>query len=283
MKKLGFGAKLASLFGFRKEISEEFYEDLEDTLIEGDFGSVNAMAVSDAVRAAKPKTKDDFHKLVYDSLKDKIQGFDFDPDPNRISLVLVLGVNGVGKTTTIAKLAAYYKDRGFKPLLVAGDTFRAGAIDQLEIHSQRLGVRLVKQSSGSDPGAVVFDAIASARAKGENLILCDTAGRMHNKENLVNELKKIDKIISAKLSDGLCTRFLTIDSTTGQNSISQATLFGQAVHIDALLLTKTDSLSKAGALFQIGLPIAFTTSGESYKDIEKFNKDSFIEAILGQN
>jgi fused signal recognition particle receptor len=171
-------------------------------------------------------------------------------------------------------------------MLAAADTFRAAAIDQLEVHAQRLGCRLVKQSSGSDPGSVVYDAITSAKARGEHLILVDTAGRMHNKENLLRELSKIDKIVQGRgVEPSHYMKFLVIDSTTGQNGISQADLFNQAVKLDALILSKYDSLAKGGALVQIGekfdIPIAFVGTGESYADMHPFDKDEFLNSLVG--
>jgi len=179
-----------------------------------------------------------------------------------------------------------YMNQGYSVLLAAADTFRAAAIDQLEVHAQRLGCRLVKQKPGSDPGSVVYDAITSAQARGEHLILVDTAGRMHNKENLLRELSKIDKIVQGRGIDSEhYMRFLVIDSTTGQNGISQADLFNQAVKLDALILSKYDSLAKGGALVQIGekfdIPIAFVGTGETYADMHPFDKDEFVDSLVG--
>ena len=198
-----------------------------------------------------------------------------------LNVYLILGVNGVGKTTTIAKLASYYSKKNYKVVLSAGDTFRAGAIEQLDLHAKRTNTRIVKQESGSDPGAVVYDAISSAFAKGDNLILCDTAGRMHNKENLMKELQKTDKIIKNRIKEQNYKKILVLDATTGQNSISQANLFNQFIGIDALILTKYDSMSKAGALLQIGIPVAFIGTGEKYEDIQIFDKDKFLSTLAG--
>lgn len=281
MKKTGFGAKLASLFGFRKTLDEKFYEDLEDMLIEGDFGARNAYDISTMVEEQKPKTEEEFLSLVRSALDEKITQTDLTPDPSKLSVYLVLGVNGVGKTTSIAKMAKYYKDRNYKVVLAAADTFRAAAIDQLELHSSRTGVRIVRQENGSDPGAVIYDAISSAQAKGDNLILCDTAGRMHNKENLMKELQKIDKIIRARIEPENYRKVLVIDATTGQNAVSQAELFNKAIGLDALILTKYDSLSKGGAVAQIGIPVAFVGTGEHYDDFEVFDRDSFLSSLAG--
>lgn len=281
MKKMGFGAKLASFFGFRKTLDEKFYEDLEDMLIEGDFGARNAYNISEMVQDKKPKTEEEFLGLVRSALDDKVKGVVLNPDPSKLSVYLVLGVNGVGKTTSIAKMATYYKNKNYKVVMAAADTFRAAAIDQLELHSQRTGVRIVRQNNGSDPGAVIYDAISSALAKGDNLILCDTAGRMHNKENLMKELQKIDKIIRARVEPENYKKILVIDATTGQNAVSQAELFNQAIGLDALILTKYDSMAKGGAVAQIGIPVAFVGTGEHYEDIEVFDRDSFLSSLAG--
>ncbi|MFA7112626.1 MAG: signal recognition particle receptor subunit alpha, partial [Sphaerochaeta sp.] len=225
----GFGAKLKALFGMNT-FDERYFENLEDFLIEGDLGAKLATQISDEVRklakSEKPKTQKDLQILVKRLLSDKIRIFDPGLEEGSLTVYLILGVNGVGKTTSIAKLAQYYKNQGKQVLLAAADTFRAAAIDQLEVHAQRLGCRIVKQKSGSDPGSVVFDAITSAQARGEDLILVDTAGRMHNKENLLRELSKIDKIVKGRgIEDVHYKKFLVIDSTTGQNGISQAELF----------------------------------------------------------
>lgn len=271
--------KLLSIFS-SGSLDEKFYEDIEDTLIEGDFGAKNAMAISDSVREQKPKNKEELLNIVKKYLDSRIDSVVLNPDHDDISVYLVLGVNGVGKTTSIAKLAKYYSDKGIKTILAAADTFRAAAIDQLSLHAKRLGVRIVRQDNGSDPGAVIYDAITSAQSKGEKLILCDTAGRMHNKEDLLRELQKIDKIVTARVKPENYKKILVLDATTGQNSVSQAEIFNNAVGIDALILTKYDSQSKAGSLAQIQIPVAFIGNGEGYSDISVFDKESFIDNLL---
>ena len=278
----GIGSKLKALFsGFKKTLDQSFFDNLEDLLIEGDFGAKNAMLISDEVNERKPKTEEEFLSIVRELLEDKIQGIKLEPVKGELSVYLVLGVNGVGKTTSIAKLATHYKEEGYKVVMAAADTFRAAAIDQLELHAQRTGTRIVRQENGSDPGAVIFDAISSAQAKGDDLILCDTAGRMHNKENLVRELQKIDKIIRNRVKPENYKKILVIDATTGQNSISQAQIFNEAVGLDALILTKYDSAAKAGALVQIGIPVAFVGTGEHYGDIHEFDKQEFLTTLAG--
>lgn len=288
MKKK-FGDRLKALFGIRT-FNEQFFEDLEDFLIEGDLGAKLAMEISDEMRrlakSEKPTTQEDLQLMVKRFLSSRVRAFLPELDKDGLTVFLILGVNGVGKTTSIAKMAQMYKSQGYSVMLAAADTFRAAAIDQLEVHAQRLGCRLVKQSSGSDPGSVVYDAITSAKARGEHLILVDTAGRMHNKENLLRELSKIDKIVQGRgVEPSHYMKFLVIDSTTGQNGISQADLFNQAVKLDALILSKYDSLAKGGALVQIGekfdIPIAFVGTGESYADMHPFDKDEFLNSLVG--
>ena len=281
MFKFGLGAKLKALFGFKKTLDSQFFEDLEDLLIEGDFGAKNAMMISDEVKERKPQTQEEFLGIVKELLGDKVSGTELVPKKGKLNVYLILGVNGVGKTTSIAKMASYYGKKGYKVVMAAADTFRAAAIDQLDLHAQRTGTRIVRQENGSDPGAVVYDAISSALAKGDDLILCDTAGRRHNKENLVKELQKIDKIIRNRIEPDCYKKILVVDATTGQNSISQAQIFNDAVGLDALILTKYDSASKAGALVQIGIPIAFVGTGEHYEDIHVFDKDEFLTGLAG--
>ncbi len=289
VKLKGFGARLKSLFGI-STIDETYFEELEELLIEGDLGSKLTLEISDEVRELIKKKKhvnaSDLQVLVKEQLTPLVHTYHPTIDPDHLNVFLILGVNGVGKTTTIAKIAKAYKDQGLSVTLAAADTFRAAAIDQLEIHANRLGVRIVKQTSGSDPGAVVYDALSSAQARGDNVLLIDTAGRMHNKENLVRELAKIDKIVQTKgIDSDHYKKFLVIDSTTGQNGLSQATIFHQAVSLDALILSKYDSLAKGGSLIQIGanlgLPISFVGVGERYEDLELFDKERFLNALVG--
>lgn len=289
MKLKGFGARLKSLLGI-STIDESYFEELEELLIEGDLGSKLTLEISDEVRNLIKKKKhitaSDLQTLVKEQLSPLVHTYHPVIDRTQLNVFLILGVNGVGKTTTIAKIAKAYKDQGLSVTLAAADTFRAAAIDQLEIHANRLGVRIVKQTSGSDPGAVVYDAISSAQARGDNVLLIDTAGRMHNKENLVRELAKIDKIVQTKgIDPSHYKKFLVIDSTTGQNGLSQATIFHQAVSLDALILSKYDSLAKGGSLIQIGanlgLPISFVGVGERYEDLEFFDKERFLDSLVG--
>ncbi len=284
-----FGDKLRSLFGGRK-IDEAFFEELEDTLIEGDLGARLTEEISERLREiARKESITEASQLqlrMKDILSEYIQPYTEEPRKGELSVYMILGVNGVGKTTTIAKMSRYFTGKGYKVLLAAADTFRAAAVDQLDIHAQRLGMRIVKQQMGSDPGAVIYDAITSAQSHGDDLILADTAGRMHNKENLMRELKKMDKVIHARgIKEENYRKFLVIDATTGQNGVSQATLFNEAVPLDGIILTKYDSAAKGGALVQIGrtlsLPVVFVCVGEGYDDIRRFDKDEFLDSLLG--
>lgn len=284
-----FVERLKTLFSSRK-IDEEFFEELEDTLIEGDLGARLTDEVIETLRkearSERATTVEDLQRIMKNLLSPYVKTADVNLMPGGLNVFLILGVNGVGKTTSIAKMANWYTRCGNKVLLAAADTFRAAAVDQLDIHAKRLGMRIVKQSSGSDPGAVVYDALSSALAQGDDLILADTAGRMHNKENLMKELQKIDKIIANRgIAPERYRKYLVIDATTGQNGLSQAMLFNSAVKLDGVILTKYDSAAKGGALVQIGqqlgLPIVFVGTGEGYDDIHPFDKDEFLDALVG--
>lgn len=283
-----FSAKIKQLFSSRK-IDEAFFEELEDTLIEGDLGARLTDEIIETLRK-EAKAKNlvdavDLQKLMKELLSQYIHSYDVELKDG-LNVFMILGVNGVGKTTSIAKMAKWYTKKGEKVLLAAADTFRAAAVDQLDIHAERLGMRIVKQKMGSDPGAVVYDAVTSAIAQGDDLVLADTAGRMHNKENLMRELQKMDKIVKGRgVKEENYKKFIVIDATTGQNGLSQALLFNQAVKLDGVILTKYDSAAKGGALVQIGknlgLPIAFVGTGEGYDDIHPFDKEEYLDALIG--
>ena len=286
-----FREKLKSIFSSRK-IDEAFFDELEDTLIEGDLGARLTDEVIETLRrearAERITTIEELQQLMKKLLEPYVKTAPVDLAPGGLNVFLVLGVNGVGKTTSIAKLGAWYRDRGNRVLFAAADTFRAAAVDQLDIHAERLGMRIVKQGTGSDPGAVVYDALSSAIAHNDDLVLADTAGRMHNKENLMKELQKIDKIIDKRgIPAERYRKLLVIDATTGQNGLSQAMLFNQVVPLSGIILTKYDSLAKGGALVQIGrmldIPIAFVCTGEGYDDIRPFDKEEFLNALVGLN
>ena len=283
-----FSSKIKQLFSTRK-IDEEFFEELEDTLIEGDLGARLTDEISETLRKeAKAKgitEASELQNLMKNLLSEYVHSYDVSLKEG-LNVFMILGVNGVGKTTSIAKMAKWYTKKGNKVLLAAADTFRAAAVDQLDIHADRLGMRIVKQKMGSDPGAVVYDAVTSAIAQGDDLVLADTAGRMHNKENLMRELQKMDKIVKGRgVKEENYKKFIVIDATTGQNGLSQAMLFNQAVKLDGVILTKYDSAAKGGAVVQIGknlgLPIAFVGTGEGYDDIHPFDKEEYLNALIG--
>ncbi|TVQ99681.1 MAG: signal recognition particle-docking protein FtsY [Spirochaetaceae bacterium] len=289
MKK-GLGAKLKALFTGSTD-TDEFFEALEDSLIEADLGAAVAMEISDAVRSgarkARLNTEDELRAALSDLIAQRVKSIDLRPDANRLNVFLVLGVNGVGKTTTIAKLAHYartvWNQSGV--VLAAGDTFRAAAVDQLSIHAERLGVRIVRQGTGADPGAVIYDAVQSAVTRGERLVLADTAGRMHNKANLVAELQKIDRIVAGRSSDCNYRKLLVIDATTGQNGLRQAEIFHDAVGVDAAILAKYDSTARGGIVVPIsamGIPFAFIGSGERYEDIHPFDSGRYAAELVSQ-
>lgn len=288
MKK-GLSARLKQIFGIGVA-DEEFFEELEDSLVEADLGASVAMEVSQELRALAKKARLDTEVALRETLRDILLTFvrtaDLSPEPNRLNVYLVLGINGVGKTTTIAKLAHYFRTAcGSGPVvLAAGDTFRAAAIDQLAIHAQRLDVRLVRQAQGSDPGAVIYDALQSAVSRGEQVVLADTAGRMHNKAHLVAELQKIDRIVKGRAADCNYRRLLVIDATTGQNGLRQAEIFHESVGVDGAVLAKYDSTAKGGIVVPIcrtlGIPFAFIGSGERYEDIRPFDAAAYVNDLL---
>lgn len=200
------------------------------------------------------------------------------------AVILVIGVNGVGKTTSIGKLAAHYKEAGKEVLLAAADTFRAAAIEQLDIWAKRCGCDIIKHQENSDPAAVVFDACAAAKARGADILICDTAGRLHNKKNLMAELEKINRVIDRELPDSSRETLLVLDATTGQNAVSQAKLFGEAAHITGIVLTKLDGTAKGGIIVSISkeqeIPVKFVGVGEGIDDLQEFNPDTFAKALF---
>jgi fused signal recognition particle receptor len=286
----GLGARLKELFT-RAPDTEEFYEELEDLLIEADIGSAVTMAAVDELRAAargeRLSSREDVLSALSHILAGYLRAYRLELDPARLNVLLVLGVNGVGKTTTIAKIARYFEgETGTEGVvLAAGDTFRAAAIDQLSLHGERLGVRTVKQAPGADPGAVIYDALESARSREARLVLADTAGRMHSKQNLVNELAKIDKVIRNRAGDAAYRKLLVIDATTGQNALRQAEIFHEAVGIDAVILAKYDSTAKGGILVplskELEIPCAFLGRGETYDSLVPFDVEEYLSDLLG--
>ena len=284
--KESFGAKLKSLFSGKKSINEDFYDDLTDLLVEGDIGAKAAYLLVEELEDVCSKEKITDENQIILKLKElllrDVKKLSLTPEKDKVNVWMVLGVNGVGKTTSVAKLANLFKARGWENLVLASsDTFRAAAIEQLAMHGDKIGVRVVSHQHGSDPSAVVFDAAD----KGNGLVIADTAGRLHNKENLVRELQKIDKTCASKADPGCYKKILVIDATTGQNALRQAEVFHEAVGLDALIMTKYDSTAKGGVAFtigkELGLPVSFICTGEKYPDIQEFNPEEYINEFLG--
>ena len=287
MKK-SFGEKLKNLFS--RKIDEEFLEELTDNLVEGDIGAKTAFEITEELEAICRQKKISEQKDILNELKalllKDIREIRLEPDMTKQNVWMVLGVNGVGKTTSVAKLALWFKNHGVENIVLASsDTFRAAAIEQLDTHGERIGVRVVSHQHGSDPSAVVFDAAEAVKSKGPGLVIADTAGRLHNKENLVRELQKIDRTCSSKADQGCYKKIIVIDSTTGQNALRQAEVFNEAVGLDAIIMTKCDSTAKGGVAVSIGrelgIPVAFVCTGEKYENIEAFNAEKYIDDFLG--
>jgi len=270
--------------------NEEAFEAIEDVLIEADLGYKTASGLTaelrQIARSGKLKTKEELFRALKDLLRPMILVKPLDYRPEGLNLYLFLGVNGVGKTTSLAKLAFWLVQQGRGPVvLAAGDTFRAAAAEQLQLHGQRQNLRVVAQKHGADPGAVVYDALESARAQGDRVVLADTAGRLHNKANLVKELQKIDKIARDKVAGGVYQKILVLDATTGQNAFQQAQVFHEAVGVDAVVLSKYDSSGKGGIAVavsrELGLPFAFFGTGEKPQDFQAFDVETFLDGLLG--
>ncbi|MEI8095013.1 MAG: signal recognition particle-docking protein FtsY [Spirochaetales bacterium] len=287
MKKGLFQQLREKFFGTGNEAD---FEEMEDLLLEADLGYKTAKFVTSALRdeakKGRLKTREELREALKDILRPLVKTALPAWNPATLNLYLVLGVNGVGKTTSIAKLAFWLNQNDRGPvLLAAGDTFRAAAIEQLQLHGERQQLRVVAQGHGSDPGAVLFDALTSAVARGERVILADTAGRMHNKANLVKELQKIDKIAKSKLAGGVYQKILVLDCTTGQNALVQAQVFHEAIGIDGIILSKYDSSSRGGIAVaissELGLPFLFFGTGEKPSDFAPFELERFLDGLLG--
>jgi len=286
----GIGQRLRDLFRAR-EFGDEFYDELEDAMIEADMGvrtaSDAAAALREAARTRGIRTRAELLAELKGMLRAMVKAGGIQLVPGTLNVLLVLGVNGVGKTTTIAKLAAWLKrTRGNdRIVLAAGDTFRAAAIEQLQLWGTRLQLPVIAQQQGADPGAVVFDAIASATARGAEVVIADTAGRLHNKDALVKELAKIDKIVQSRVKGGAYQKVLVLDATTGQNSLAQAEVFHSAVGISSIILTKLDSTAKGGMVVPIcrdlGIPFSYVGSGEKLDDLRLFDPDEYLDSLLG--
>ncbi|MBQ1629152.1 MAG: signal recognition particle-docking protein FtsY [Treponema sp.] len=289
MSRLSFAERLKNLFKSDTS-SDSFFEDLTDNLIEGDVGAKTAFEITEILeKRCKEKHLSGDKELgaeLKEILLDYVRETELVPAENSVNIWMVLGVNGVGKTTSVAKLGNYFKKQGVENVVLASaDTFRAAAIEQLAMHGEKIGLRVVSHQHGSDPAAVVFDAAEACKAKKSGLVIADTAGRLHNKENLVRELQKIDKICRDKADAGCYKKILVVDATTGQNALRQAEVFNDAVGLDAIILTKYDSTAKGGVAVsvgkELGLPVAFVCDGEKYENIDRFNAEKYIEEFIG--
>ncbi len=286
--KLSFAEAFKNLFSSKK-IDEEFFEELTDVLVEGDMGAKLAFELTDELEKRCRENKISEEAEIKNELKKMLSGLvkpvEFVPEKGKVNIYMMLGVNGVGKTTSAAKVARLYKEKGENVIMAASDTFRAAAEEQLEMHGERLGIRVIAHQHGSDPSAVVFDAAESCRANGGGVIIADTAGRLHNKENLVRELQKIDRIAAQKADEGCFKKILVIDGTTGQNALRQAEVFSESVGVDAIIITKYDSTARGGCAFTIGkefgIPVLFVCTGEKYENIEPFNPEKYIDEFIG--
>lgn len=278
-----------NVFGVFVKVDEELFENLEEALIMADLGVETSTYIIDELRErVKSKHIEDgnevkleLQRVIADILNEQDTSMHLDTTP---SVILVIGVNGVGKTTSIGKLAANYKKQGKKVLLAAADTFRAAAIDQLDIWAQRSGCDIIKHQENSDPAAVVFDACNAAKARGVDVLICDTAGRLHNKKNLMAELEKIGRVINRELPGASKETLLVLDATTGQNAVSQSKLFKEAADITGIILTKLDGTAKGGIIIAISkehaLPVKFVGVGEGIDDLQEFNPADFARAVF---
>ncbi len=278
-----------SIFTGASEIDEDFYEELEELLIMADLGINTTMAIlddlRDKVKEKKIKVASECRQLLIDSIKNQMQNQeDAYAFEEKKSVVLLIGVNGVGKTTSVGKLAGQLKDSGKKVMVAAADTFRAGAIEQLTEWANRAGVDIISQSEGSDPAAVVYDAVTSAKARNVDVLICDTAGRLHNKKNLMEELRKINRIIDKEYPEAHRETLVVLDGTTGQNALAQAKQFNEVAEITGIVLTKLDGTAKGGIAIaiqsELGIPVKYIGIGEQIDDLQKFNADDFVNALF---
>lgn len=282
----GLSAALSNLFS-KNKIGDEFYDELEEILISADISVTTAEDVVEEIRAEakhdKIKDKEFITDLLKDVLEEKLTEAEI-PEITYPAVIMLVGVNGVGKTTTVGKLANYFISQGKTVTVAAADTFRAAAADQLTVWAERAKVRIVKHEEGSDPSAVVFDALTSAKAKGTDVVIIDTAGRLHVKAHLMEELKKMSRVVEREYPSADFFKLLVLDATTGNNAISQAEIFDSAVELDGIVLTKLDSSAKGGFVIslcsQLQIPVLFTGVGEKMEDMELFNPEEFVDCIL---
>ena len=278
-----------SIFSGFSAIDDEFYEEIEETLIMGDLGIQTTMSIVEDLRKKVKeqgiKDPSECKELLMESTRDQMDlGENAYEYENRQSVLLIIGVNGVGKTTSVGKLAGQLKDDGKKVILAAADTFRAAAIEQLTEWANRAGVDIIAQQEGSDPAAVVYDAVAAAKSRRADILICDTAGRLHNKKNLMEELKKINRIIDKEFPEAYRETLVVLDGTTGQNALSQARQFMEVADITGIILTKLDGTAKGGIAVaiqsELGIPVKYVGVGEKIDDLQKFNAEEFVNALF---
>lgn len=280
-----------NIFNGFSSIDEDFYEELEEILIMGDLGIATTTNVienlREKVKEQKIKEPSACKELLIQSLKEQMQlgenAYEFE---NRKSVVMLIGVNGVGKTTSVGKLAGQLKDQGKKVMVAAADTFRAAAIEQLTEWANRAQVDIIAQQEGSDPAAVIYDAVTAAKARNTDVLLCDTAGRLHNKKNLMEELKKINRIVDREFPEAYRETLVVLDGTTGQNAMAQAKQFSEVADITGIVLTKLDGTAKGGIAIaiqsELGIPVKYIGIGEKIDDLQKFDADQFVNALFSK-
>lgn len=286
-----FTSGLNSVFSGFSKIDEEFYEELEEILIMGDLGVETTERIldelRDRVKEEHIKKPDDCRKVLMDSIRNQMavggDAYDF---VNHKSVVLVVGVNGVGKTTTIGKLAWKYKEAGKQVMLAAADTFRAAATEQLNLWAERTGTPIISSKEGADPGSIVFDAVNAAKSRGTDILLVDTAGRLHNKKNLMAELGKLYRIIEREYPEAVLETLVVLDAATGQNALAQARSFHEAAKLSGIVMTKLDGTAKGGIAIavqsELGVPVKYIGVGEKMEDLQEFDPDAFVEALFSE-
>lgn len=283
-------AGIESVFNGFSSIDDEFYEELEEILIMADLGIHTTMSIMEdlkkKVKENKVKEPKECKALLIQSIKDQMYvketAYEFE---NTKSIVMLIGVNGVGKTTSVGKLAGQLKDTGKKVMVAAADTFRAGAIEQLTEWAHRAGVEIIAGQDGSDPAAVIYDAVVAAKSRNADVLICDTAGRLHNKKNLMEELRKIDRVITREYPNAFRETLVVVDGTTGQNALAQAKEFNEVAEVTGVILTKLDGTAKGGIAIaiqsELGVPVKYIGIGEQIDDLQKFNAEDFVNALFG--
>lgn len=289
-----FSGRINDLIARYRSVDEDFFEELEEVLITADVGVTTVMEFIDElkmeVKRSNIKDTNRMRQVISETLVSIYQGDDdkslseLNVQDGELTVILVVGVNGVGKTTSIGKLAHSFKEEGKKVVLAAGDTFRAGAIEQLEEWGRRVDVDVIKQSEGSDPAAVIFDGIQAAKARGADILICDTAGRLQNKVNLMNELEKVNRIIDRELPGAPHEVLLVLDATTGQNALSQAKMFSDVTDVSGIVLTKLDGTAKGGIVLairnELSIPVKYVGLGEQVQDLQRFEPDAFVYGLF---